>query len=126
MTEMSDSLELSIVYEDGGDGWIVAWFPQVPGTHSQGRTREEARAYVIDALNVMLAGDDESLGARSEGPRVVTGHGTDAVVVSVEEYRRLVGDDTRLVEFIRLAPDFDVLELERAGDRPGPRKSSPS
>lgn len=55
---MSESLELSIVYEDGGDGWIVASIPQVPGTHSQGRTREEAHANVIDALKVMLAGDD--------------------------------------------------------------------
>lgn len=63
MASMSESLELSIVYGDGGDGWIVASIPQVPGTHSQGRTREEARANVIDALKVMLAGDDESLGA---------------------------------------------------------------
>jgi len=55
---MSDSLQLSIVYEDGGNGWIVASVPQVPGTHSQGRTREEARANVIDALKLMLAGDD--------------------------------------------------------------------
>ena len=65
MASMSESLELSIVYEDGGDGWIVASIPQVPGTHSQGRTREEARANVIDALKVMLAGDDESLGTGS-------------------------------------------------------------
>jgi predicted RNase H-like HicB family nuclease len=42
--------------------------PEVPGTHSQGRTREEARANVLDALAVMLApdgdrpaGDDDSL-----------------------------------------------------------------
>jgi predicted RNase H-like HicB family nuclease len=58
MAPMSDSLELSIVYEDGGDGWVIASIPQVPGTHSQGRTREDARANVIDALKVMLAGDD--------------------------------------------------------------------
>ena len=63
MNPMSDSLQLSIVYEDGGDGWIVASIPQVPGTHSQGRTREEARANVIDALKVMLAGDDTTLDA---------------------------------------------------------------
>ena len=55
MASMSESLELSIVYEDGGEGWIVASIPQVPGTHSQGRTRKEARANVIDALKVMLA-----------------------------------------------------------------------
>ena len=63
MVTMSDSLELAIVYEDGGDGWIVASIPQAPGTHGQGRTREEARADVIDALKVMLAGDDEALTA---------------------------------------------------------------
>lgn len=65
MASMSESLEPSIVYEDGGEGWIVASIPQVPGTHSQGRTREEARANVIDALKVMLAGDDESLATGS-------------------------------------------------------------
>ena len=65
MVTMSDSLELAIVYEDGGDGWIIASIPQVPGTHGQGRSRDEARANVIDALKVMLAGDDETLAAVS-------------------------------------------------------------
>jgi len=56
--------------------------------------------------------------ARSEGPQVVTKHGKEAVVVvSAEEYRRLQGDRPSLVEFIRSAPDFDVLDLDRAGDR---------
>jgi len=56
--------------------------------------------------------------ARSEGPQVVTKHGKEAVVVvSAEEYRRLQGDRPTLVEFIRSAPDFDVLDLDRAGDR---------
>jgi hypothetical protein len=49
---------------------------------------------------------------------VVTKHGRGAVVVvSVEEYRRLRGGGPSLVEFIRSAPDFDALELERAEDR---------
>jgi predicted RNase H-like HicB family nuclease len=72
MASMSESLELSIVYEDGGEGWIVASIPQVPGTRSQGRTREEARANVIDALKVMLAGDDESLGTGSADTETIT------------------------------------------------------
>jgi prevent-host-death family protein len=56
--------------------------------------------------------------ARSEGPQVVTKHGKDAVVVvSAEEYRRLRGDGPSLVEFIRSAPDFDALQLDRAADR---------
>jgi prevent-host-death family protein len=55
--------------------------------------------------------------ARRDGPQVVTKHGKDAVVVvSAEEYRRLRGDSPSLVEFIRSAPDFDALDLERSPD----------
>lgn len=51
---MSDSLRLTIVYEAGEDGWVVASISEVPGAHSQGQTREEARANVIDALRGIL------------------------------------------------------------------------
>ncbi len=51
---MSESLHVTIVYEQGDDGWIVASIPEVPGAHSQGHTREEARANVIDALRGVL------------------------------------------------------------------------
>lgn len=56
--------------------------------------------------------------ARREGPQIVTKHGKEAVVVvSAEEYQRLRGGGPSLVEFIRDAPDFDELELDRAPDR---------
>jgi predicted RNase H-like HicB family nuclease len=51
---MTESLQMTIVYELGEAGWIVASIPEVPGAHSQGRTREEARANVIDALRGIL------------------------------------------------------------------------
>jgi len=55
--------------------------------------------------------------ARHEGPQVVTKHGKETVVVvSIEEYRRLRGRDPSLVEFIRSAPDFDQLGIDRAED----------
>ena len=38
------STEPLIVYEQGDEGWVVTSIPEVPGAHSQGRTREEARA----------------------------------------------------------------------------------
>ena len=56
--------------------------------------------------------------ARRDGPQVVTKHGKDAVVVvSAEEYRRLRHEQPSLLEFLRSAPDFDALELDRATDR---------
>jgi predicted RNase H-like HicB family nuclease len=51
---MSETLSLTIVYEDGDDGWIVASIPEVPGAHSQGHTRQEARENAIDALHGIL------------------------------------------------------------------------
>lgn len=51
---MSESLQLTIVYESGEDGWVIASIPEVPGAHSQGKTREEARDNVIDALRGVL------------------------------------------------------------------------
>ena len=52
--DVSDPLQLTIVYEDGEDGWIIASIPQVPGVLSQGHSREEARENVVDALRLML------------------------------------------------------------------------
>lgn len=51
---MSNPLHLTILYEEGGDGWIVSSIPEVPGVLSQGRTKEEAREMALDALAGML------------------------------------------------------------------------
>ena len=67
---MSDTLRLTIAFEEPDeDGWIVARVVEVPGALSQGRTREEARENVIDALRLVLTpdGDDPSVaGERTE------------------------------------------------------------
>jgi antitoxin Phd len=56
--------------------------------------------------------------AQREGPQLVTKHGREAVVVvSAEEYRRLNGPADDLVDFLRSAPDFDLLDLQRPSDR---------
>jgi predicted RNase H-like HicB family nuclease len=52
--DMTETLRLTIVYEDAGGGWIVASVPEVPRALSQGRTRAEARENVIDALHGIL------------------------------------------------------------------------
>jgi len=57
---MSEHLRMTISYDEPDeDGWIVARVVEVPGALSQGRTREEARENVIDALRLMLAPDDD-------------------------------------------------------------------
>lgn len=51
---MSDPLHLTILYEEGDDGWILASVPEVPGVFSQGKTKDEAREMALDALAGML------------------------------------------------------------------------
>jgi predicted RNase H-like HicB family nuclease len=51
---MSNPLHLTILYEEGGDGWIFSSIPEVPGVLSQGKTKAEAREMVLDALAGML------------------------------------------------------------------------
>jgi predicted RNase H-like HicB family nuclease len=57
---MSERLRLTITSEEPDeDGWIVARVVEVPGAISQGRTPQEARESVIDALRLMLAPDED-------------------------------------------------------------------
>ena len=63
---VSERLDLTIVYEPGEDGWVIATIPEVSGVFSQGRTREEARANVIDALRLMLSPEPASQDDRRE------------------------------------------------------------
>jgi predicted RNase H-like HicB family nuclease len=60
------NLDLTIVYEDGEDGFIVSSIPAVPGVLSQGRTREEARENVLDALALMLSPEPVEAGDERE------------------------------------------------------------
>jgi predicted RNase H-like HicB family nuclease len=49
------STELTIIFEEGQDGFWVATIPEVPGAFSQGRTKAEARQNVIEAMDELMA-----------------------------------------------------------------------
>jgi predicted RNase H-like HicB family nuclease len=59
---MSEALHLTIRYSDAGEGWFTAQVAEIPGAISEGKTREEARANVIDALDILLTPDEELAG----------------------------------------------------------------
>jgi predicted RNase H-like HicB family nuclease len=45
--------EFTAVFERDGD-WIIAYCPEIPGANGQGRTKEEARTSLIDAITLIL------------------------------------------------------------------------
>jgi predicted RNase H-like HicB family nuclease len=67
---MGADLALTIVYEDGDDGWVIASIPQIAGVFSQGKTRKEARASVIAALQLMLSPEPPETGDERERERL--------------------------------------------------------
>ena len=46
--------EFTAVLERDGD-WYIAYSPEVPGANGQGRTKEEARRSLSDAIALILA-----------------------------------------------------------------------
>jgi predicted RNase H-like HicB family nuclease len=46
--------KLTAIYEHTDDGWWIVSVPEIPGAHSQGRTREEAREMIQDAVRLLL------------------------------------------------------------------------
>jgi predicted RNase H-like HicB family nuclease len=64
---VSETLSLTVHFEDAGDGWVLATIAEVPGAISQGRTREEARENVIDALRTVLTPDHQLAGQAPSG-----------------------------------------------------------
>jgi prevent-host-death family protein len=55
--------------------------------------------------------------ARTEGPQLVTRNGKEvAVVLDVQEYRRLSSHGGDFKRFLTTGPSFDDLDLERSSD----------
>jgi len=63
---MEGTLSLRIEYEPGEDDWVIAQIPAVPGAISQGRTRDEARENVLDALQLLLSPEPASRPVEAE------------------------------------------------------------
>jgi len=67
---MAASVDFTITFDSPDEeGWVVARVLEVPGAMSQGRTREEARENVLDALRTVLTPDEELAGEAPEADR---------------------------------------------------------
>lgn len=45
--------EFTAIYERDGE-WVIAYCPELPGANGQGRTKDEARASLSDAIILIL------------------------------------------------------------------------
>lgn len=54
MVDMGESVKFTVIYEDGGEGWVMARIAELPEVITQGATLEEARSMVTSALRDWL------------------------------------------------------------------------
>jgi predicted RNase H-like HicB family nuclease len=47
-------MELTVILEEGENGYVVATCPSLPGCHSQGKTEAEALANIREAIAACL------------------------------------------------------------------------
>lgn len=45
--------EFTAVFERDGD-WVIAYSPEIPGANGQGRTKDEARRSLVEAIALIL------------------------------------------------------------------------
>lgn len=48
-------MKIPVIFTDGEDGYIVAKCPVLPGCVSQGKTMDEAKQNIIDAIQNVIA-----------------------------------------------------------------------
>ncbi len=63
-------MNLTAVFEQDGDWWI-GYAEELPGANSQGRTLEEARENLKEAVELVIQANRELARRESEGKQVV-------------------------------------------------------
>lgn len=58
---------LTLILEEGEDGFWIATIPEVPGAFSQGKTKAQARKNVIEAMQELMQARRE-LAMRDQNP----------------------------------------------------------
>ncbi len=52
--------EFTAIFERDGD-WYIAYCPEIPGANGQGRTKEEARESLAEAITLILTDRREDM-----------------------------------------------------------------
>jgi predicted RNase H-like HicB family nuclease len=63
-------MNLTAVFEQDGDWWI-GYVEELPGANTQGRTLEEARENLKEAVELVIAANRELARRESKGKQVV-------------------------------------------------------
>ncbi|MCX6279526.1 MAG: type II toxin-antitoxin system HicB family antitoxin [Bacteroidetes bacterium] len=64
-------IDFSVVIEKSDDGWYVGQIPEVPEVISQGKTIEELKENLLDALNLVMSTNRETTLQDNAGRKII-------------------------------------------------------
>lgn len=59
LTQQTNELNFNVLIEQDEDGWYVASVPTIPGCYTQGKTLEQARTRIRQAIRLSLKADPQ-------------------------------------------------------------------
>lgn len=69
MTKITKELQFKVLIEQDEDGLYVASVPELPGCYTQGKTLEEVRERIKEAIELVLESDKDIKEEKLESPR---------------------------------------------------------
>ncbi len=64
-------IDFSVVIEKSDDGWYVGQIPEMPEVISQGKTIEELKENLLDALNLVMSTNRETTLQAYTGRKII-------------------------------------------------------
>lgn len=68
MKNVKKELQFKVLFEQDENGMYVASVPELPGCYTQGKTLEEARRRVKEAIELVLESDQDIKDEKLESP----------------------------------------------------------
>lgn len=62
-------LQFKVLIEQDEDGWFVARVPELQGCHTQGKTLEEVRERIKEAIELVLEADKDAREEKLKSPK---------------------------------------------------------
>lgn len=69
MKKREKVLQFKVIIEQDEDGWFVADVPELPGCHTQGKTLEQVRERIKEAIELVLESDVEAKKSKLSSPQ---------------------------------------------------------
>jgi prevent-host-death family protein len=116
MVDVRDDRDVAEIFPAGHASTVAAW-PRCYDLSSLDRKDMLMQRWQLQDAKQQFSRLVER--ARSGEPQLVTRNGKEvAVLLDVDEYRRLTSHGGDFKKFLMSAPDFDLLEIERSKELP--------